>query len=93
MDDAALVRRFQRVGDLSRDRRARRPPAIGPRAMRADRSSPSTSSMTRRVGLPSIFEAVDLRDIGMIERRQGLRFAPEARDAVGIVGDMCLAGP
>ena len=51
MDDAELVGGFERIDDLSRDGSAS-VDGIGPRAMSADRSSPSTSSMTsaRRAG-------------------------------------------
>ena len=34
-----------------------------------------------------VFEPVDLRDVRMIERREHLRFSPEAGEAIGIVGD------
>jgi hypothetical protein len=45
MDDAGLVGRLERLGDLSRDGQRLR-------AMRSDRSSPSTSSITRARTLP-----------------------------------------
>jgi hypothetical protein len=81
MDDALIVRGFERIGDLSRDRAD-----VGerhrPRAMIAERSSPSTSSMTR--ALSSI--AVDGRDVRMIQRGEHLRLAREARDAIGVGG-------
>ena len=32
-----------------------------------------------------VFEAVDVRDVGMVERRQHLRFAVEARQALRVV--------
>ena len=73
MDDALLVRRFQRLGNLLRDRqrfvdrdRAARD------ALR--RSSPSTSSITSAVR-PRLFEAVDRGDVRMIQRREDFRFA------------------
>ena len=56
---------------------------IGPRAIRCERSSPSTSSIAKcTVGL--LDDAVDLRDVWMIERGERLRLALEARQAVGI---------
>jgi hypothetical protein len=45
MDDALLVRRFQRFADLPRDRQ-RLCSGIGPRAMRSASVQPSTSSST-----------------------------------------------
>jgi len=35
----------------------------------------------------ALFDAVDLRDVGMIERCQHLGFALEAGDALGVVGE------
>ena len=58
---------------------------IGPRAIRCDRSSPSTSSITSARDAARFFEAVDARDVRMIQRREDLRFALEAREAIGIV--------
>ena len=51
--------------------------------MIADRSSPSTSSITS--ASPS--DPVDLSDVRMIERGQGLRFAREAHQAVRVAGE------
>ena len=78
MDDALLVRRFERLGDLLRDRqrlveRDRR------RARSArERSSPSTSSMTSAVKSARLLEAVDRRDVRMIERGERLRLRAES---------------
>jgi hypothetical protein len=36
----------------------------------------------------AFFEAVDVRDVGMIERRQDFRFALESRQPLAIVGDI-----
>ena len=53
MDDALLVRGFERVGDLPRNGQ-RVGERDGPRAMRSrDRSSPSTSSITSAPSSPS----------------------------------------
>ena len=35
----------------------------------------------------AVFEAVNLRDVRMVERRERLRFAREAREAIGVVGE------
>ena len=63
MDDAVLVRGFERLGNLARDRRAPRRAAAG--RARADRraSAPSTSSRTSARACRRLLEAVDLRDV------------------------------
>ena len=40
--------------------------------------------MSRRATATKLFEAVDRRDVWMIERGQDLRFALEAREPLGI---------
>ena len=65
MDDALLVRGFERVGNLAGDRQR-----VGERdraraRSSADRSSPSTSSMTSACDRRSdLFEAVDAAMFG-----------------------------
>ena len=44
--------------------------------------SPSTSSMTSAVAPSDLLEAVDLRDVRMIEGRQHFRFTLEPREAI-----------
>src|ERR1700730_14650155 len=44
-------------------------------------STPSTSSIT------SVFDTVDGRDVGMVERGQDLGFALEASHAFGVAGE------
>ena len=58
MDDALLVRGFERVGDLARDRQRVGERRCAPRRDdRGDRSSPSTSSITSaRVDAVDLFE-------------------------------------
>ena len=68
MDDAALVRGFERVGDLSRDRQ-RFVQRNRPCAMRSASVGPSTSSRTSARCL-RVLEAVDLRDVRMVQRRE-----------------------
>ena len=85
MDDALLVRRLERVaicfaiGSASSS-------GIAPRAMRCDRSSPSTSSITSAVTSGGLLEPVDRGDVGMVEGRQDFGFALKAREAIGIAG-------
>ena len=59
---------------------------IAPRAMRCDRSSPSTSSITSAVDAVGFFEPVDAGDVRMIQRGEHFRFALEARESIGITG-------
>ena len=42
---------------------------------------------------PDVLETVDVRDVRMVERREQLRLALEARQALGIGGERCRAGP
>ena len=48
---------------------------------------PSTSLHHDRANPIRLFEAVDLRDVRMIQRGEDLRFAAEAGQAFGVVGD------
>ena len=81
MDDAAIVRRVERIGDLPRDRnrvghRDRSPGDDGRQVVAVDEF--------HHEAVRTIDHAVDLGDIRMVQCGQGLRFAPEAHDAVGI---------
>ena len=55
--------------------------------MRCDRSSPSTSSITSACTPSDFFETVDRGDVRMIQRREGLGFARETRQSVGVGGE------
>ena len=57
---------------------------IAPRAIRCDRSSPSTSSITSAVTPSRFFEPVDGGDVRMIQRGEDFRFALKARQPVRI---------
>ena len=83
MDDAFLVRGFERVGNLPRDRSASSS-GSGPCAMRSASVDPSTSSITS-ARTPPLLEAVDRRDVGMIQCGERLRLAPESGEAVRVV--------
>ena len=86
MDDALLVRRFEGLGDLLRDRQ---------RLVDRDRaardtlrqSSPSTSSMTSAVHARALLQAVDVRDVRVVQRREHFRFALKPREPVGVSGE------
>ena len=84
MDDPLLVGRFQRFGDLASD---------GEGFVERDRS-PTDPVLERRAGdvfenerggVAAFFEAVDRRDVRVVERRQDLRFALEAGQPFGVV--------
>ena len=69
MDDALLVRRFERLGDLPRDRQRlveRNRPVRDPIGERR----PLDQLHHQRVQAAGVFEAVDLRDVRMIQRRE-----------------------
>ena len=55
MDDPLLVRRFESLGDLPGDRQGLIDRDRAPAAMRCERSSPSTSSITRAYAQPADF--------------------------------------
>ena len=83
MDDALLVRRFERVGDLLRDRQ---------RLVDRDRSvrDPIRECRTfdqlhhERTNAARLFETVDAADVGMVQRGEDLCFTLEACEAIGI---------
>ncbi len=84
MDDALLVRGFERLGDLRRDRQRL-----------VDRDRPARDPLRQVLPLDQFhherreavtrFEAVDRRDVRMIQRRQRLRFAREPRHPLAIL--------
>ncbi len=86
VDDALRVRGFERLGNLPRDRQ---------RLVERDRTARDAIGERRsfdhleheRRQMIGRLEAVDGRDVGMIERRQEIGFAREARQALGIAGE------
>ena len=86
MDDPALVRGVERIGDLP-----------GHRQRLGNRQRPSRQSIRDRLPLDQlhhqrldavgVFDAVNGGDVRMIERRQDARFALEARPSIGIGGE------
>ena len=93
MDDALLVRGFERLGDLPRDRQ-RLVERNRPAAMRSASVGPSTSSMTRARSPFDFLEAIDrARCCGWFSDASDLGFAFEAREAVGIARERVRAGP
>ena len=83
MNDALLVRRFERLGDLPGDRQ-RFVERDRPCAMRSASVGPSTSSITSALDAVGVLQAVDRRDVRMIQRGQDFRLALEPREPLGI---------
>ncbi len=83
MNDPLFVRGFQGVRDLLRDRQAS---SIGICALR----DPLREIVTlnefhhERTYNPRLFEAVDVRDVRMVQRCEGLGFARESSQPIGI---------
>jgi hypothetical protein len=94
VDDAVLMRRLQRLRDLLRDRQ---------RLIERDRTArnalrqivPFDQFHHERGAAAALFEAVDARDVGMVQGPQRARLAPEARQSLRIareLGRQCLDG-
>ena len=91
VDDALLVRGFERLGDLLRD---------GQRLVERDRAA--RDALRRVVALDefhherghaaAFFEAVDGGDVRMIQRGEDFRFALEPREPIGISARTTAAG-
>src|SRR5262245_32757271 len=87
MNDSPLVRRFERIRDLSYDPQRfiqwNRPPfqAFG-ESLTLDQLHDDAS------GAVCLFEAVDLGDVGMVHRSQELRFSSKAGETIRILRKM-----
>ena len=83
MDDAALVRGVQGIGDLSRDRER---VSERQRTLRDPfRQRLALDELEHECGAAiDVLEAINRADVGMIQRRQHARFALEAREALRI---------
>ena len=86
MDDPALVSRLERLGHLESDRQ---------RLVDRDRPFAQTPLQVDARGqlhreepdVPGLVQAVDGGDARVVERRQQLRLALEARQPVGVLGE------
>ena len=86
MDDAVLVRRFERLRNLSRDRQ---------RFVQWNRTArdslreifPLNQFKDQRGHAVRFFQAVDVRDVWVVKRGEDLSFATETRQPIGIVRD------
>ena len=86
MDDALLVRGFKSFRDLFRYRQCF-----------VERDRPASNALGQIVALDEFhhertdtvgfFETVDVRDVGMIQRRESLRFAREPREPFRVAGE------
>ena len=86
MDDPLPVRGVDRVDDLTRDRERL---SQGYRRLSVVLNDfverPAGHELhDERVNGGRVFESVNLRDVGMVERSQNLRLAPEAREPIGV---------
>ncbi len=87
VDDPALVRGLERLGDLARDRKRfleRDRPARDPRVQALAFDELHDEDVTPVHGL----EGVDRRDAGVIQRGERLRLALETRDAVPVLEEL-----
>ncbi len=85
MDDALLVRRFERFGNLPGDGKCF-----------VDRNRPLRDAVGKRRAFDQLhdesadairlLQPVDLRDVGMVQRGERLRLALEARQPIGVTG-------
>ena len=83
MNDAFLVRGFERFGDLLGNREP--PHCSGPALMRL--ASVSAVNQFHHQRVSGFFDAIDLGDIGVIQRGQHFGFALEAGQPFGIIRD------
>ena len=60
---------------------------IAPRAMRCERSLPSTSSITSAWTPSACLEAVNGRDVRMVQRGEDFRFTLKAGDSLRVCGE------
>ena len=86
MDDAPLVRRLERLGDLPRDLERLVDRQRSPRQPLRQRLAVD-ELQDQRLDAARLLEAVDRGDVRMIQRGQDLRLALEARQPLGVRGE------
>ena len=84
VNDAALVGRFQPFRNLFRDRQRLVDRNRARCAMRSCSVGSFDELQHERLNAIGVFETVNRRDVRMVQRGEDLRFAPEAREAIGI---------
>ena len=82
MDDALLVRRLERVGDLPGDG-----PSVGQRHGPTGNHGREVFALDELHHERVLLDAVDRRDVRMIQRGEHLRFAREPGEAIRIGGE------
>ena len=87
MHDPLLVRGFQRLRNLLRDRQ-RLVDGDGPTREALGQVLAFDEFEDERRHTTRLFESMNVRDVRMIERREDLCFATETREAVRIVRDV-----
>ena len=85
MHDPFLVRLLRRLSDLPSASKLSARESF-PGTSRSANVGPGTSSMTSACASPLVFEAVDRRDVRMLELGEKLRLALESSQAL-LVGD------
>jgi len=86
VDDALLVRRLERLGDLARDRQALVERQHSPLAPLGERR-PEDELHDEGLRVSLRFEPVDLRDVRVVELGQQLGLALETGQALGVRGE------
>ena len=88
VDDALLVRGFERLGDLLARSAAPHQPESVPRAIRSASVGPSTSSITSARPPAGSLDPVDRRDIRMVQRREDCGLALEPGEPLGVLCEL-----
>ena len=92
MDNPQFVRGFERLSDLLRDRE--RLIEWNRAARDALREIVALDEFHDEGGhAPAFFQAVDSRDVRVIQRREGLGFTLEAREPIRVVRETPRTGP
>ena len=88
MHDPQVVRGLERVGNLPGDVDCVGNADRAPR-QQVGKRRPFHQLHDQRFDPAAVLESVDVRDVGVIELRERVRFAREAREPVGIGGKRC----
>ena len=85
VDDALFMRRFEGFGDLPGDGQCF---VDGKRPLRDAVGQRRALDQLHHEGADAVrpFEAIDLRDVGMVQRGERLRLTLESRQPVGLMG-------
>ena len=92
MHEALLVRRFERFGDLPRDGE-RLGERDGPAGDEGGQVMALDELHHERDDAVVLFEAVNVGDVGVVQRRKRLRFTSESRQTIRVAPRDRRAGP